>query len=100
METISALAEAFPELIKLGGWGVLVALFLLRRITTKGEKDEAVAAERERSADKDKQIAVLQRAVEEDSRNMTQIAQTMEKMAAAWEALVRFVPRPREEGRG
>lgn len=90
METLQAILDLLPELLKLGGWGALIALFLTRRVLTKGEKDEAVAVERERVADKDRQIVMLTKAVHDGDA-------AMEKLAVAWDAAIRVILRQREE---
>jgi hypothetical protein len=88
-ETVDAIAALLPELLKLGGWGALIALFMTRRIVTKGEKDEAIAVERERVADKEGQIAVLTAAVKDGDA-------AMERLAVAWEAAIALITRQRE----
>jgi hypothetical protein len=88
-ETVDAIAALLPELLKLGGWGALIALFMTRRIVTKGEKDEAIAVERERVADKEGQIAVLAAAVKDGDA-------AMERLAVAWEAAIALITRQRE----
>lgn len=90
-ETVDAIAALLPELLKLGGWGALILLFITRRVVTKGEKDEAIATERERVADKDKQIEVLTRAVQDGDA-------AMDRLAVAWEAAVSLITRQRKEG--
>lgn len=86
--TLQAIADLLPEVLKLGGWGALIALFLSRRVLTKGEKDEAIAAERERVADKDRQIAMLTKAVQDGDA-------AMERLAVAWEAAISLIMRQR-----
>ena len=90
-ETVDAIAALLPELLKLGGWGALILLFMTRRLLTKDEKDEAIAVERERIADKDKQIEVLAKAVKDGDA-------AMERLAVAWEAAISLITRQRKEG--
>lgn len=90
-DTVDAIAALLPELLKLGGWGALILLFMTRRIITKGEKDEAMAAERERIADKDKQIDILTKAVSDGDA-------AMERLAVAWEAAISLITRQRGKG--
>ena len=89
-EAVNAIAELLPELLKLGGWGALVLLFLTRRVITKGEKDEAVAVERDRIADKDKQIEFLRQAVRDSDA-------ASERLAVAWEAAIALITRQQRE---
>ncbi len=90
-ETVDAITALLPELLKLGGWGALILLFMTRRLLTKDEKDEAIAVERERIADKDKQIDVLAKAVKDGDA-------AMERLAVAWEAAISLITRQRKEG--
>lgn len=90
-ETVNAIAALLPELLKLGGWGALLLLVMTRRVVTKGEKDEAIAVERERIADKDKQIAVLAQAVKDGDS-------ALERLAVAWEAAIALITRQKNGG--
>jgi hypothetical protein len=90
-ETVDAIAALLPELLKLGGWGAIILLLMTRRMVTKGEKDEAIAVERERVADKDKQIEILTSAVKDGDA-------AMERLAVAWEAAIALITRQRKEG--
>lgn len=90
-ETVDAIAALLPELLKLGGWGALLLLVMTRRVVTRGEKDDAIAVERERIADKDKQIEVLTKAVKDGD-------DAMERLAVAWEAAIALMTRQRKEG--
>lgn len=91
MELAEALATLLPELLKLGGWGALLALMMTRRLVTKAEKDEAIAAEHARIADKDKQITILTTAVKDGDA-------AMERLAVAWEAAISIITRRAKEG--
>ena len=90
MDIIEQLGQLLPELIKLGGWGALIILWVTRRIVTKAEKDEAILVERERIADKDKQIEVLAKAVKDGDS-------ALERLAVAWEAAISLITRQRGE---
>jgi len=92
MDIINEIGKLLPELLKLGGWGAMIILFLTRRVITKQELDEAKQANEERVADKDKQIAVLTKAVQDGDA-------AMERLAVAWEAAIALVIRDRKEGR-
>jgi hypothetical protein len=85
-QVLDALGQLIPEILKLGGWGALVLLFLSRRVVTKGEKDDAIAIERERVVDKDRQIEVLTKAVQDGDA-------TMDRLAVAWEAAIALITR-------
>lgn len=91
-DALQAIAEQIPELIKLGGWGALIALFLTRRVVTKQELDDARGANEERIADKDKQIIVLTKAVQDGDA-------ALERLAIAWEAAISLITR-RDSGKG
>lgn len=88
MEELSGL---LPEIIKLGGWGALIILFLSRRVVTKQELDESKKACEERVLDKDKQIVVLAKAVQDGDS-------AMERLAVAWEAAISLIMRDKERG--
>ena len=92
MDIINEIGNLLPELLKLGGWGAMVILFLTRRVITKQELDEAKQANEERVADKDKQIVTLTKAVQDGDA-------AMERLAVAWEAAIALVIRDRKEGR-
>ncbi len=87
---LEGLSNLLPELLKLGGWGALILLLIARRVITKAEKDEAVAVERERVNDKDKQIDVLTKAVQDGDS-------AMERLAIAWEAAIDLIARQRKD---
>ena len=86
--TLEALFSVLPELAKLGGWGALLALLITRVLVTRKEKDEAVAAERERVADKEQQIVVLTKSLKDGDA-------AMERLAVAWEAAIGLIIRQR-----
>lgn len=88
--TLEALITLVPELLKLGGWGALLALLITRVLVTRKEKDEAVASERERVADKDQQIKVL-------TKSLADGDSAMERLAVAWEAAINLIVRQRGE---
>ncbi len=90
MDPIQSIAGLVPEVLKLGGWGALIILFLARVIVTKKEKDEAVAVERERVADKHKQLEILTEAVREGDMALS-------KLASSWETAINIITRQRKD---
>lgn len=91
MDILTEIGNLLPEILKLGGWGALIALFLTRRVVTKQELDDAKKACEERVGDKDKQIAVLSKAVQDGDS-------AMERLAVAWEAAISLIMRDKGKG--